>query len=148
MYKKILIATDGSRHSTKTIKQGLDLAKAMKAKPTVVTVTELWSALDVATAAEAGIGNPIEEYEAMAEKSARKALDAAEKLAKKAGIACETLHVKDQAPANGIVSAAKKKKCDLIVMGTHGRRGLNRFILGSQAQKTLTLAEIPVLVVR
>lgn len=148
MYKKVLIATDGSKHSAKAIKQGVDLAKAIKAKVVIVTVTELWSALDVASAAEAGIKNPIEEYEAVAAKSASKALAAAEAIAKKAGVACETMHVQDQAPADGIVSAAKKKKCDLIVMGTHGRRGLNRFILGSQAQKTLTLSEVPVLVVR
>ena len=148
MYKKILIATDGSEPSQKAVEQGVALAKATGAAVILATVTEIWSALDVARSAESGITDPIEQYEKLADISARKTLDAAEAIAKAAGIASETLHLRDQAPADGIVAAAKDKGCDLIVMGTHGRRGINRIILGSQATKVLTYSEIPILVVR
>jgi nucleotide-binding universal stress UspA family protein len=148
MYKKILIATDGSEPSTKAVKHGVDLAKATDATVLLVTVTEMWSALDVATAAESGIANPVEQYEALADKAAQKALGAAAGIAKSAGVAAETLHVRDTAAAEGIVATAKQKGSDLIVAGTHGRRGLNRLFLGSQAQKILQLSEVPVLVVR
>jgi len=148
MYKKILIATDGSPASTKAVEQGLALAKATGASVLLVTVTEMWSALDVATAAESGVANPVEQYEALADKSAEKALSAASAIAKSAGVAAETLHVRDSAAAEGVVATAKERGSDLIVAGTHGRRGLNRLFLGSQAQKILQLSEVPVLVVR
>jgi nucleotide-binding universal stress UspA family protein len=148
MFKKILIATDGSAPSTKAVKSGVDLAKATGASVLLVTVTELWSALDVAHAADAGINNPIEQYEALADRLAQKSLTAAAEIAKSAGVAAETLHVRDRAPAEGVVATAKEKGSDLIVVGTHGRRGLNRLILGSQAQEILHHSEVPVLVVR
>lgn len=148
MYKKMLIATDGSEPSSLAVQHGVELAKAVGAAVVLVTVTEIWSALDVARAAESGISDPIEQYEKIAEKSARRTLDAAEAIVKSAGVSCETLHVRDQAPAEGVVSAAKDKGCDLIVVGTHGRRGINRVILGSQATKVLAYSEVPVLVVR
>lgn len=148
MYKKMLIATDGSEPSDKAVQHGVELAKAVGATVILVTVTEIWSALDVARAAESGINDPIEQYEKIAEKSAQRTLDAAEAIVKSAGISCETLHVRDHAPAEGVVSAAKDKGCDLIVVGTHGRRGINRVILGSQATKVLAYSEVPVLVVR
>lgn len=148
MYKKILIATDGSEPSAKAVTHGVALAKATGAAIAFVNVTELWSALEVARAAEAGIKDPIEQYEQLADQAAEKTLSAAAKVAKDAGIAAETLHVRDQAAAEGIVAAAKDNNCDLIVTGTHGRRGVNRMILGSQAIKVLHHAEIPVLVVR
>jgi len=148
MYKKILIATDGSDPSAKAVKHGVGLAKAIGAKVVITNVTEIWSALEVARAAEAGINDPIEQYEKLADRAAEKTLAAAAAIAKEAGVDTETLHVRDQAAAEGIVSAAKEQKCDLIVTGTHGRRGLNRMVLGSQATKVLHHSDIPVLVVR
>ena len=64
------------------------------------------------------------------------------------GVECSRQHVKDQFPAEGIVETAEKLGCDLIVMASHGRRGLMRFLLGSQATKVLTHSTIPVLVCR
>jgi nucleotide-binding universal stress UspA family protein len=148
MYKKILIATDGSDPSAKAVKHGVGLAKAIGAKVVITNVTEIWSALEVARAAESGINDPIEQYEKLADRAAEKTLAAAAAIAKEAGVGTETLHVRDQAAAEGIVSAAKEQKCDLIVTGTHGRRGINRMVLGSQAIKVLQHSEIPVLVVR
>ena len=148
MYKKILIATDGSEPSAKAVAHGVGLAKATGAAVAFVNVTEIWSALEVARAAESGISDPVEQYEKLADQAAEKTLAAAAKVAKDAGVTAETLHVRDQAAAEGIVAAAKDNKCDLIVTGTHGRRGINRMILGSQAIKVLHHSEIPVLVVR
>jgi len=148
MYKKILIATDGSEPSAKAVAHGVGLAKATGAAVAFVNVTEIWSALEVARAAEAGISDPVEQYEKLADQAAAKTLAAAAKVAKDAGVTAETLHVRDQAAAEGIVTAAKDNNCDLIVTGTHGRRGVNRMILGSQAIKVLHHSELPVLVVR
>jgi nucleotide-binding universal stress UspA family protein len=63
-------------------------------------------------------------------------------------VACDTLHVKDQYPAEGIVEAAQARGCDLIVMASHGRRGLSKLLLGSQATRVLTHTDVPVLVCR
>jgi nucleotide-binding universal stress UspA family protein len=61
---------------------------------------------------------------------------------------CTSVHIKEQFPAEGIVAAAKDKGCDLIVMASHGRRGLAKLFLGSEAAKTLTLSTVPVLICR
>lgn len=148
MYKKILIATDGSEPSAQAVQHGVNLAKALGAEVLMVNVTEIWSALEVARAAESGISDPIEQYEKLADRAAEKTLADASAVAKKAGVTCSTLHVRDQAAAEGVVTAARDNRCDLIVTGTHGRRGVNRIILGSQAIKVLHHSEIPVLVVR
>jgi len=69
-------------------------------------------------------------------------------LAKKVDVACATVHVKEQYPAEGIIAAAKEKGCDLIVMASHGRRGLAKLLLGSEATKVLALSSVPVLICR
>ena len=63
-------------------------------------------------------------------------------------MACTVLHVKDRYPAEGIVETAREKSCDLIVLASHGRRGISRMLLGSQATKVVTLSSVPVLVCR
>jgi nucleotide-binding universal stress UspA family protein len=148
MYKKILVATDGSGPSIKAVEHGVDLAKALGAELLLVNVTEIWSALEVAQAAQSGMRDPIDQYEKLADTAAKKTLAAATAVAEKAGVTAATLHVRDQAAAEGVISAAKDNKCDLIVTGTHGRRGINRMILGSQATKVLHHSDIPVLIVR
>ena len=148
MYQNILIATDGSDLAGKAVEHGVRLAKKMDAAVTFVTVTELWSALDMAAEVSRGTPNPMKVYEEMAAKSAQGILDAAKTTAQKADIDCETLHVRDRAPAEGIIATANEKGCDLIVMASHGRRGLNRILLGSQTMEVLVYSKVPVLVVR
>jgi nucleotide-binding universal stress UspA family protein len=148
MYKKIMVATDGSEPSTNAVKHAAGLAKLTGAGLVIVNVTESWSVLEAAQASESGIRDPVEQYEKLADNAAEKTLNAAEAVAKQAGVACETLHVRDQAAADGIVTACKDNRCDLIVIGTHGRRGIDRMLFGSQAIKVLHHSEIPVLVVR
>jgi nucleotide-binding universal stress UspA family protein len=145
MYKHILIATDGSELSDKALHQGLALAKALGAEATVVTATEPWESVIVG---EVAVVLPPEKFEEMASANAQSVLNKAKELAEKDGVACRTLHVRDRHPAEGILAAAQEKGCDLIVMGSHGRRGLSRMVLGSKANEVMTHSTIPVLIVR
>ena len=145
MFKHILIATDGSELAQKGVDQGLALAKPLGAKVTAVTVTEPMAAMMMG---EAAIALPLDDYDKAASANAAQILAGVGAAASKAGVACDTLHVKDQYPAEGIVEAAKGRGCDLIVMTSHGRRGLSKLLLGSQATRVLTLSEVPVLVCR
>ena len=148
MYKHILIATDGSEIAGRALAHGLVLAKELKAPVTVVTVTQQWSALEMAH--EAGMVNPdpMKRFEDMAAASAKVVLDAAAQKAKVAGVTCELVHVPDRHPAEGIIAIAEKKSCDLIVMGSHGRRAIGRLLLGSQANEVLAHSKVPALIVR
>ena len=144
MYKHILIATDGSELAGKAVTAGLALAKTLNAKVTAINATEPWTAM---VTGEAALAFPIEEYEKSAEENAAKMLAEVSAAAKKQGVACDTVHVNDF-PAEAIIATAKARGCDLIVMASHGRRGLARMILGSQAMRVLTLSTVPVLICR
>jgi nucleotide-binding universal stress UspA family protein len=145
MYKTILIATDGSDVSQKAVGRGLALARVLDAKAIVVTVTEGYR---TAISGEMVITHPAAEFEKNATEAANTVLARAVEVARKAGIACETLHVKDHYPADGIIDAAKKTGAELIVMASHGRRGISRMLLGSEANKVVTLSTVPVLICR
>jgi nucleotide-binding universal stress UspA family protein len=145
MYKHILIATDGSELAGKAVAAGFALARALNAQVTAVTVTEPWTAL---VSGEAMIAFPVEDYEKTANENAARILAGVSALARKADISCATVHAKDQYPADGILDTAKKSGCDLIVMASHGRRGLGRLLLGSQAVNVLTHSSLPVLICR
>ncbi len=145
MYKHILIASDGSELAARAVDQGLTLAKLLGAKVTAVTVTEPWTA---AVSGEWAVAFPVEEYEKAAAANADKILKQVSETAARIGVACETVHIKDQFAAEGIVEEAKTRSCDLIVMGSHGRRGIAKFVLGSQANRVLTHSTVPMLIVR
>jgi nucleotide-binding universal stress UspA family protein len=145
MYRHILIAIDGSDLADKALTQGLALAKALAAQVTIVTVTEPWA---TQMTGEAAIEFPFDEYEkAMAANSAE-ILSKASAIAGQAGVACSSVHVKERHPADGIIETAKARACDIIVMASHGRRGLSRLFLGSQANNVVTHSTIPVLISR
>src|SRR5690606_25902972 len=148
MYKKILIATDGSKIAEKALAHGIALGKACEAHVTLVTVSEMWSPLEMAHASQLGYTNPIGDYEAEVTAAAKRILDQAGEKAKGQGIKCDLIHVADKRPAEGIIDAAKRIGADLIVMGSHGRRGVNRLHLGSHANEVVSLSERPVLIVR
>jgi len=145
MYKHILIASDGSELAGRAVEQGLTLAKVLGAKVTAVTVTEPWTA---AVSGEWAVAFPVEEYEKAAAANADKILKHVSETATLIGVPCETAHIKDQFAAEGIVEEAKTRSCDLIVMGSHGRRGIAKFVLGSQANRVLTHSTTPMLIVR
>lgn len=148
MYQHILIATDGSDLANKAVVQGIALAKDLKVPVSIVTVTEAWSAFDMAHMARMGSHNPMAQYEEMATSAANNILGKAAEVAKSQGVECNVVHVRDQYPAEGIIAAAKEKGCDLIVMASHGRRGVDRLLLGSQANEVLTHSKLPALIVR
>jgi nucleotide-binding universal stress UspA family protein len=148
VYKKILIATDGSELATRAVHDGLALAKVLDASVVVVTVTEPWPALAMTNEAGLMTVNPVAEYEKAAEESARAILDGTAAMAKKAGLAVTLLNPTSASPAEGIVETAESQGSDLIVMASHGRRGLGRLVLGSQASDVLVKSRIPVLVIR
>jgi nucleotide-binding universal stress UspA family protein len=145
MYKHILIATDGSELAGRAVEQGLTLAKTLGSKVTAVTVTEPWTA---AVSGEWAVAFPVEEYEKAAALNAKKILATVTETAGRMGVKCETVHIKDQFAAEGIVEEAKTRGCDLIVMGSHGRRGIVKFVLGSQATRVLTHSTTPMLICR
>jgi nucleotide-binding universal stress UspA family protein len=148
MYKNILIATDGSDFAQIALNHGIELAKSVGASATILTVTELWSALEMAQKAKVGSVHPIEDYEVTASETAKHILESAEKIAIDHGVICESLHVKDKHPAEGIIETAKSKGSDLIVMASHGRRGIQKILLGSVANEVLTHSKIPVLIIK
>jgi nucleotide-binding universal stress UspA family protein len=148
MYKHILIATDGSDLAQKAEAAGLALAKSLNAQASAVTVTEAWDALSMAALAERGMRNPVADYEQAVASAANRILWRVSETAKKTGVACTAVHVKDKHPAEGIIETAKASGCDLIVMASHGRRGISKLLLGSQVTKVVTLSPVPVLVCR
>lgn len=145
MYKHILIATDGSDLAAKAVATGLALAKELKANVTAVTATEPWTAM--VSPEGAALSFPIDEYEKAAAENAARILAKVREDAANAGVACETLHATNF-PADAIIEAAQSRGCDLIVMSSHGRRGLARVLLGSQAVQVLTHSSVPVLICR
>ena len=149
MYSRILITTDGSELAAKGLAQGFALAKALGAKVTVVTVSETWTPMGVDAAGLAITEYALaDEYDKASAAAAKNILDAAQRQATAAGIAIETLYVPRKHPSDAIVETAKTGGHDLIVMASHGRRGLDRLLLGSQATEVLTHSAIPVLVVK
>ncbi len=150
MYKHILISTDGSEVAQKGLDHGLSLAKDIGAKVSVITVTE---SFPVYASAGAGVGAgwvPIEmaDYDKVQDEFANRVFAGAKQAAEQHGVAVETIHVRNAQPAEAILETAKAQGCDLIVMASHGRRGLGRLLLGSQTSEVVTRSPLPVLVVR
>jgi nucleotide-binding universal stress UspA family protein len=148
MYNRILIATDGSELSAKAVTHGIALAKELNVAITVITVTEAWSAFELARMSQLGIQDPIVRYEDVATAAAGNILDKVAQIAKSQGVICELVHVRDQRPAEAIIETAEEKGCDLIVMASHGHRGIDRLLMGSQANAVLTHSKVPTLIVR
>ena len=146
MPKHILIATDGSILADKALVYALDLAKPLDAKVTVVTVSETWSPLDIANKVQAGHMKAVSEFEERAAEEAAKILKHATGIAHDKGVIVATHHIADALPADGILEAAQKDACDLIVMASHGRRGISKLVLGSQAHEVLSRSPVPVLI--
>jgi nucleotide-binding universal stress UspA family protein len=146
MYKRILISTDGSEVAQKGVDHGLFLAKSIGAKVTIVTVTERFPI----SASPHWIPGPAEiaAFEARQKEVAMKDLADVKAAADRLGVDAETVHVPEAQPAEAIIAIAKKRECNLIVMASHGRRGLHRLLLGSQTSEVLVGSPVPVLVVK
>ncbi len=145
MFKHILIPTDGSDLSRKAMLYGIQLAKESGARVTGINVTQPYQAVSM-DAVLVSMGQ--DEYDEGAKRLSERALEQVKIAADAAGVPCDTIsEVLDQ-PYRAIIDAALEKGCDLVVMASHGRRGLSALLLGSETAKVLTHSTIPVLVYR
>ena len=145
MYKHILVPTDGSALSRKAVRTAAALAKTLKAQVTAIHVMQPWDPPSGAEAAAFQMPRLIREYESNVRANAKKVLT---KVATDVKAPCETVAVFHPHPWEAIVKAAASRKCDVIVMASHGRRGLAGLLLGSETQKVLSHSKTPVLVCR
>jgi nucleotide-binding universal stress UspA family protein len=147
MFKHILIPTDGSETADKAVKAGLDFARWAKAR---VTVFNAQPEYRMPTTSEVAAGNvmPPQEYERRALEQARKLLARISRRAKAAGVTSQTESALSDTPWQAIIRAAEKHGCDLIFIGSHGRKGLSALVHGSETYELLKHSTIPTLVVR
>jgi len=146
MYKHILVPTDGSTLSAKAIKTAARLAKVSGARLTGLSVMPPNPMPIYAESVTYGIAP--RNYKEIKEKAAKKALAVVKIEAETSGVEAKTLSLTADQPWRAIISTAQSKKCDLIVMASHGRSGLSALLLGSETAKVLTHSKVPVLVCR
>lgn len=146
-YQHLLVPSDGTQLSNQALEQGIFLAKALGAKLTLLHVQPplpipligMGDMLDPAT---------VESLSATAARETERIVNEAKVAGEAAGLQIRTEVVKQDLPYRAIVEAARRHGCDLIVMASHGRKGLSGLLLGSETQRVLLHAPIPVLVVR
>lgn len=146
MFKNILIPTDGSPLSRRAIKRAVQLAKEQKARVTGVYVGPLWQP-NVYGDTVPGFVTP-EQHKAAVKKAADRHLRVVKKAATEANVRCNCLSTMGSYPYEQIIKSAQRNRCDLIVMASHGRRGISRLLLGSETSKVLAHTKVPVMVVR
>jgi nucleotide-binding universal stress UspA family protein len=147
MYKRILVATDGSTLSKKAVNSAIALAALTEAELVALKVVPRYPV----SYFEGSLPLPAKEIARVEQQwaeSAQAMVDAVQKSALGKGVKVKAITVKSDIVSDAIIAAAKKHKCDLIVMASHGRRGIKRILLGSETQQVLTHTQIPVLVLR
>lgn len=147
MFSNILVPTDGGPLSRKAAAAAVKFAKSCNAKVTGIYVSPPFHIVAYDGYVPPELLSP-EVHDASMAKLAAKYLGVCEKLCKDASVPWEGLHVSDDEPYGAIIAAAKRKRCDLILMASHGRRGMASVLLGSETRKVLTHSKIPVLVYR
>jgi nucleotide-binding universal stress UspA family protein len=145
MYKHVLIPTDGSELSTGAVRHGAAFAKDAGAKITLLTVTPPFNPLEPGSILPP---RDPEEYRRRAGEQAAKRLAAAKEIVEEAGVPCVAVQSEHGRPYEAIIEAAHAHGCDLVLMASHGWRGISAILLGSETTKVLTHSTIPVLVVR
>ena len=147
MFTRIMLATDGSKLSQKAVKSAIDLASKFNAELVAVKVIPRY----VQTYFEGSFtvaDIDVKSIEAQWAAGAQQVLDKISSSAAAKGVSVKTSVIKSDDIADGLVKAANKMKADLIVMASHGRKGVKRLLLGSETQNVLTHSEVPVLVLR
>jgi nucleotide-binding universal stress UspA family protein len=147
MYKRILVATDGSTRSKKAVRNAIDLAGAIGADLVALYVVPRYPV----SYFEGGVTismQDVEQTEKQWSDKGQAVVDAVQQTAQAEGIKAKAVVVRSDLVAESIMSAAKKHKCDLVVMASHGRKGIKRVLLGSETQHVLTHSTVPVLVLR
>ena len=147
MYRNILLPTDGSPLSRKAIAAGIRLAKSTGARVTGFHAAPPATPLEYRGIFPVGYADPVERAKDIETMAARH-LEVVARAAKAAGVSCRVQHETSDFPADAIVAAAKRNRCDLIFISSHGRHGFKPSLLGSQTQKVLAKSPIPVLVHR
>ncbi len=145
MFKRILLPTDGSERSQRAIEAGVALAAGMGAQVTGLYVTPPFHSLAYEPSQ---LEFTRDEYLRVSGEQAANMLGAIEAAAGAAGVPCDSVSTVSEHPYEDILRIAGEKNCDLIVMASHGRRGIKGLLLGSETQKVLTHGTIPVLVYR
>lgn len=149
MYTHILIASDGSALADKGLEAGLALAAALGARATLVTASDPWQAMMAAEPSGMGLGAELrEELRRQKESQAQAIIAAARERAGRAGVAFDAVYVPEQPADEAILQTAANVGADLLVMASHGHRGLRKLLLGSQTQSVVSRGHLPVLVVR
>ena len=145
MFKHILLPTDGSKLSAAAIQQGIRFAKSIGAQVTGLCVMPRQHPFFYETEI------PMDALEQASQRNKQQAdqyLSVIEKAAQEAGVPCSVVYQTEDSPYEAIIDLAERKGCDLIMMASHGRRGVGALLLGSETQKVLTHSKIPVLVFR
>jgi len=145
MFMHILLPTDGSPLSEAAVRQGIQFAKGINAKVTGFYVVPEFHVFTYRTEMLEGTKGQLAKD---GRTHARQYLGVIENAAKEAGVTCDTAFATSDHPYEAIIQAAEKKGCDLIVMASHGKRGVQGILIGSETQKVLTHSKIPVLVYR
>ena len=143
MFKHILLPTDGSSHSEAAIRKGIQFSKSIGAR---VTGFYAMPEFHVFTYKTEMLEDTKEQFARDSKAHAEKYLGVIEKAAKEAGVACDTVLATSDEPYEAIIQTAQDKGCDLIMMASHGRRGVSALLLGSETHKVLTHTKLPVLV--
>ena len=145
MYKHILIPTDGGDLAEKAVAHGLELARMLGAKVTILRVLTLPSCMVIEGVV---IAYPAEEVRRQVREVVRQHFEVLEKKAKALGVDCTMESIECDLPWRGIVERAEKGGIDLIVMSSHGRKGMASLLIGSETHKVLTHSKVPMLVYR
>ncbi len=147
MYQRILIATDGTALSKKAVKAGIELAASLDAEVVALKVvprypTSYFEGAVVLAPAE------LQRIEEQWTKEGQAIVDEVKAMGHKSQVKVDAVTSKSDSAATSILAVAKKRKCDLIIMASHGRKGIKRLLLGSETMDVLTHSTIPVLVLR
>ena len=148
MFKHILLPTDGSKLSDRAVQRGLELAETLGARVTALHVIPEFRMMADESFVLPNSVDLKRRYDKESKARADKMLAKIGERAAAAGVKFEALAINADVPYEQIIETAKKRKCDLIMMASHGRRGLSGLLLGSETSKVLTHSKIPVLVVR
>ncbi len=147
MYRRILVATDGSALSKKAVQSAIDLASSLDANLTVLNVVPRYPI----SYYEGGMVVLIEDVartEKLWNDKAKNMVNAVQDTAQSKGVKAKGIVMQSNEVAESIIAAAKKHKCDLVVMASHGRKGIKRILMGSETLHVLTHSTLPVLVLR
>ena len=144
MFKRILVPTDGSQITSKAVSTAVELAKSLGARLFVLSVKEPFPYSAISEMQPA----PPQEFFDAQERLAAKRVQVVAQECEASGVAFEAHTVEADHPWEAIIDHATRMECELILMASHGRRGVSALLLGSETQKVLTHSKVPVLVVR